>query len=48
MSGSDIPGTEAAGGHTPARPPVVVVGGGLAGLTTALALGERGHRVTVL
>lgn len=30
------------------KPAVVVVGGGIAGLAAALALGERGHRVQVL
>lgn len=33
---------------TPEPPPTIIVGGGIAGLATALALGERGRRVQVL
>ena len=33
---------------TPSEPPVIVVGGSIAGLATALALGRLGRQVTVL
>jgi 2-polyprenyl-6-methoxyphenol hydroxylase-like FAD-dependent oxidoreductase len=36
------------GGESAATTPVVVVGGSVAGLATALALGRHGHRVTVI
>ena len=40
----DDPRRESGGEHTP----IVVAGGSVAGLATALALGRRGHRVTVV
>jgi len=40
--------TETGGAGGPARPRVTVVGGGLAGLATAVALATRGFAVTVL
>ncbi|MFF5634732.1 FAD-dependent oxidoreductase [Streptomyces sp. NPDC012825] len=43
-----IPSPRAAGASAPPRLRVLVVGGGIGGLATALALGRRGHDVLVL